>query len=323
MITLDGEVKLLDFGIAKALAETTSERTRTGTLKGKFGYMAPETLDGAAANHLSDQFSVGVLLHEALTGQRLFRGESDVQTIARVKALQVPLPSAMGAGSEDALDRICLRALERDPTARFADCQEMARALGAVVERAGFGPGQAAAFLREVFPAGVERAPLALVPTEERQATVPRRSAGTTRKRGRVVFPVAATVVMLAAIGGAVWRARVAKDPVSVIIDAPAEGRLTQTPPPTMPFPELVLPARPNGTPPSRPEPPPTLSKLRTSHRTPVRARPLHAAATERTTAPLRPAAPPRPTRTERPAATEASQERKIRTGQVVDPFAR
>src|SRR5690242_10977029 len=64
MITRDGQVKLLDFGLAKALSEVSEGHTNTGTLKGKFGYMAPEQIDGGAARHQSDQFSIGVVLHE-------------------------------------------------------------------------------------------------------------------------------------------------------------------------------------------------------------------------------------------------------------------
>ena len=172
MLTLSGEVKLLDFGIAKALSETTESRTSTGTLKGKLGYMAPEQLEGSPADHRSDQFSVGVLLHEALVGNRLFRGESDVQTLARVKACKVAPPSELGAGSAGALDEICLRALSQDPTMRFPDCGAMADALDRVIAASGNGQVEVAALIADMFPRGAGEAQLGVVADNDRVPTV-------------------------------------------------------------------------------------------------------------------------------------------------------
>ena len=98
MISFDGAVKLLDFGIAKALAEANENRTVTGTLKGKFGYMSPEQVEGKEVDHRSDLFAAGVVLHEILTGKRLFKGGSDLQTIAMVRDARVEPPSAVQPG---------------------------------------------------------------------------------------------------------------------------------------------------------------------------------------------------------------------------------
>src|SRR5439155_19887904 len=89
MLAFDGAVKLLDFGIAKALAEASENKTQTGTLKGKFGYMSPEQVDGREIDHRSDLFAAGIVLHESLTGRRLFKGAHDLQTISLVREAKI------------------------------------------------------------------------------------------------------------------------------------------------------------------------------------------------------------------------------------------
>jgi eukaryotic-like serine/threonine-protein kinase len=115
MISFDGAVKLLDFGIAKALAEANENRTVTGTLKGKFGYMSPEQVEGKEVDNRADLFAAGVVLHEILTGKRLFKGASDLQTIAMVRDAKVDPPSLHNPAVPRELDDICLKALARLP----------------------------------------------------------------------------------------------------------------------------------------------------------------------------------------------------------------
>src|SRR5262249_24409145 len=79
LISYDGAVKLVDFGVAKAA--TSSVKTRTGTLKGKISYMSPEQAKGAQIDRRSDIFSLGIVLWEMITTQRLYRGENDLQTL--------------------------------------------------------------------------------------------------------------------------------------------------------------------------------------------------------------------------------------------------
>ena len=152
MISFDGAVKLLDFGIAKALAEANENRTVTGTLKGKFGYMSPEQVEGKDVDHRSDLFAAGVVLHEILTGKRLFKGASDLQTIAMVRDAKVDPPSAINAAVPRELDEICLKALARMPDERWRGCDEMAVALDEVVHALKWGPERLAAMHRELFP---------------------------------------------------------------------------------------------------------------------------------------------------------------------------
>ncbi len=152
MVSFDGQVKLLDFGIAKALAEASENKTQTGTLKGKFGYMAPEQVEGREIDHRSDLFAVGIVLHESLTGRRLFKGAGDLQTIAMVREAKVDPPSRLNGDVPPELDRICLKALARMPNDRYRNCDELAQELDQVVHALRWNPERAAAFMRELFP---------------------------------------------------------------------------------------------------------------------------------------------------------------------------
>jgi serine/threonine-protein kinase len=152
MVGFDGAVKLLDFGIAKALADVTERKTATGTLKGKFAYLAPEQVDGKPIDHRVDLFATGVMLHEMLANRRLFKGGSDLHTLAMVREANVQPPSFLNPEVPHELDRVCLRALARNPNDRFATCGEMARALDEVVHREKWAADRLAALMRELFP---------------------------------------------------------------------------------------------------------------------------------------------------------------------------
>ena len=152
MLSYEGAVKLLDFGIAKALGEGP-EITKSGTMKGKYAYMAPEQTDGENVDHRSDIFSCGIVLHEVLTGRRLFKGNNDVQTIERVRRCEVPPPSLQNRAVPPELDAIVLKALARNPNDRWADAADMANALDDIVHESRFQPTQLAHLLYELFPA--------------------------------------------------------------------------------------------------------------------------------------------------------------------------
>ena len=127
LVTLDGGVKIIDFGIAKAAGR--SQHTRSGALKGKCGYMSPEQADGADVDARADIFALGVVLHELLTGRRLFKAADDVQTLARVRECRVPPPSELEPLLPPGLDAIVLKALAKDPAQRYAGAQELRLAL--------------------------------------------------------------------------------------------------------------------------------------------------------------------------------------------------
>ncbi len=124
LIATDGVVKLVDFGVAKAVGHL-SEGTRAGQLKGKFGYMAPEQATGRPVDRRADVFALGVVLYELTTNQRLFRGENEVETLHKVVSGEIAPPTRLDPGYPPALERIVLRALERDVDRRYQTAAEL------------------------------------------------------------------------------------------------------------------------------------------------------------------------------------------------------
>ncbi len=127
LVTFEGGVKVIDFGVAKAAGR--AQHTRTGALKGKYSYMSPEQVSGIEVDGRSDIFALGIVLHELLTGRRLFKADSDVQTLARVRECNVPPPSRLNPQLPPGVDHIVLKALAKDPAARFSTAQEFRLAL--------------------------------------------------------------------------------------------------------------------------------------------------------------------------------------------------
>ena len=129
IISFEGNVKLIDFGIAKAASRST--RTRAGKLKGKFAYMSPEQVQGMPIDQRSDVFSLGTLMHELLTNRRLFQGDSQLAVMQAVRRAEVDPPSTINPEVPLEVDRIALKALARDREQRYS----WASALRADVER--------------------------------------------------------------------------------------------------------------------------------------------------------------------------------------------
>ncbi|MEC9388762.1 MAG: serine/threonine-protein kinase [Myxococcota bacterium] len=127
LVSYSGEVKVADFGIAKA--EISAYNTKGGVLKGKFEYMSPEQASGEHLNHLSDVFATGTILHEMLTGRRLFKTDSDIKTLERIKAVDIKMPSALNPGIPQRLNDIVMKALSQDRRERFADARALQTAL--------------------------------------------------------------------------------------------------------------------------------------------------------------------------------------------------
>ena len=123
LISYEGEVKIIDFGIAKAASR--SSKTQAGVLKGKFGYMSPEQVRGLPLDRRSDLFSVGTILYECLTGDRLFVGETDFSTLEKVRNVDVPPPRSVNPNIPEAVERIIMKALARDAEDRYQWCSEM------------------------------------------------------------------------------------------------------------------------------------------------------------------------------------------------------
>ena len=117
-ITYDGQIKILDFGIAKAMS--SSVETKAGMLKGKISYMSPEQASGKPVNAQSDLFAVGVLLWEAAAGKRRWRGLQEVTVLRKMMNGEVPeAPGAVERGLPNLVDELCLRALAPNPEDRF------------------------------------------------------------------------------------------------------------------------------------------------------------------------------------------------------------
>ena len=127
LVTFEGGVKVIDFGVAKAAGR--AQHTRTGALKGKYSYMSPEQVAGAEVDGRSDIFALGIVLHELLTGRRLFKADSDVQTLARVRECVVAPPSQLNPQLPAGIDQIVLKALSRNPDQRYATAQEFRLAI--------------------------------------------------------------------------------------------------------------------------------------------------------------------------------------------------
>ncbi len=151
-VCANGIVKLLDFGIATARSQT--HRTRTGTLKGKFAYLAPEQIRGEAPDPRLDVFTLGVVMYELLTGRPLFRGGNDAETLHRILTLEIPSPQAVRPEVPSELAAVALRALERDRDRRFPGAAAFADALDTVASAAGIEATNAEvrAFTEELFP---------------------------------------------------------------------------------------------------------------------------------------------------------------------------
>ncbi len=139
LVGVDGVARVLDFGVAKAAMR--AQTTRDGQMKGKLGYMSPEQLHGKGVDRRTDVFAAGVVLWEALTGRRLFDGADAGEIMMKVMSADIPQPGLVVPSIPPQLDSITMRALERDPSNRFASAREFAIAL----EQAG-----AAALNREV-----------------------------------------------------------------------------------------------------------------------------------------------------------------------------
>ena len=127
LVTYEGEVKVVDFGIAKAA--TKSQHTKTGMLKGKFSYMSPEQCLGQNVDMRSDIFALGIVLYELCTGKRLFKHESELMILEMITKRRITPPSDVADNIAPGLEDIILTALDKDMGARFQTGQDMQIAL--------------------------------------------------------------------------------------------------------------------------------------------------------------------------------------------------
>ncbi|NVJ03652.1 protein kinase [Myxococcus sp. AM001] len=150
-VGVNGAVKVIDFGIAKA--DALGSGTEPGILKGKFFYMSPEMIAGKPVDHRADLFAAGVMLYEQLCGRRPFTGLSADEVLGRIAEGRPRPPTAFDPSVPTALELVCLTALAREPAARFDSLEAFIAAIesiGGAAEMAT--PEQLAAYVDSIFP---------------------------------------------------------------------------------------------------------------------------------------------------------------------------
>jgi eukaryotic-like serine/threonine-protein kinase len=127
LLSKNGEIKLVDFGLAKANSQI--ESTDPGVVKGKFSYLSPEAASGRDVDHRADVFAVGIILWELFTGRRLFYGESDYQTVELVRQARVPSIAALNPEIDAEIEQVVRKALAREPDDRYQNAADLGDAL--------------------------------------------------------------------------------------------------------------------------------------------------------------------------------------------------
>jgi len=133
LISFDGDVKLCDFGIAKAASKAT--QTRAGALKGKLQYMSPEQAWGKDIDHRSDIFSLGLVLFEMLTNEKVFTGTSELSVLEQVRDPIITAPSMKNAEVDSEVDRIVFLALNAERDERYQSAEDMKRDLERIMRK--------------------------------------------------------------------------------------------------------------------------------------------------------------------------------------------
>jgi TonB family protein len=141
LISYEGDIKLCDFGIAKAASK--SSQTQAGALKGKLQYMSPEQASGKPLDRRSDLFSLGSCLYEMLTGEKLFAGESDMTILDQVRNVKAQPPSSKNPDVPKRVDSIVLKALAKSPEDRYQNASDLQRDLESVLYTFSPAPGSA------------------------------------------------------------------------------------------------------------------------------------------------------------------------------------
>jgi serine/threonine-protein kinase len=136
LVGVDGSARITDFGVAKASSRLTS--TREGTLKGKLAYMPPEQAKAGTIDQRTDIFALGVVLWEALAGRRLFKGETELETLNRLLFEPIPTVRTYEPLIPEVVEQVVMRALDRDPNQRFSSSAEFADALERACQQSGF-----------------------------------------------------------------------------------------------------------------------------------------------------------------------------------------
>lgn len=151
MVSFEGEVKIIDFGIAKA--ETQLEATKAGTLKGKFGYMSPEQAEGQPIDMRTDIFSLGIVLWELLANDRLFTSTSEAGILRKIRDCQIPPIRKVNPSVHPELERIVVKALAKDKNLRYQTSSALHRDLNRFIntQYPEFSPQDFSVFIKNTF----------------------------------------------------------------------------------------------------------------------------------------------------------------------------
>ncbi len=252
LVSYSGEVKIADFGIAKAVGKL--HKTASGAVMGKLRYMSPEQVTGEPLDGRSDVFSLGVVLWELVTGAALFAGEHPGQVTDQVKRAAVSPPSQRAPSVPSELDRICLKALARDRDARYPRAADLARDLAAFVaaEAPGLNREELAAYVAALVPrddatAAPKPAPVAIATTVAQPVASPTRagrlspaapSPPVSRPSRRWPLFVAALAL---AFGAAIWARDATRTPSLVLPLVVADLGPAAVSPPPPPLTGLVV----------------------------------------------------------------------------------
>jgi len=151
MISYSGEVKIIDWGIAKAVSNM--DQTRAGVLKGKFGYMSPEQTAGIPLDLRSDIFSTGIVFYESLCGRRLFVAENEIATLKKIQDCDIISPSHINGNIDANLEKIVLKSLARDREERYQTCQQLYNDINTYMNTnyPSFSFDKLASFVKQIF----------------------------------------------------------------------------------------------------------------------------------------------------------------------------
>jgi serine/threonine-protein kinase len=163
LVTYEGTVKLVDFGVAKA-THRMSQPTAVGEVKGKFAYMAPEQVQGEKLDARADVFAMGIVLYRITTGKHPFKSDNPAATIRNILSDGTTLPSQLVPSYPPALEQVVLKALARDRTERFASAREMMEALEVALPPAELAEGEreTAPLLRRLFESRIAERAIAM-----------------------------------------------------------------------------------------------------------------------------------------------------------------
>ena len=304
LVTYGGQVKVVDFGIAKA---TVAEgRTRTGQLKGKFGYMAPEQTLGKPLDRRADVWALGVVLYWLCTGQKPFSGDSEGAIIQKILYATPQAPSERNPAVDPEMDRIILTALAKDPAQRYASAHDLQLDL----ERWAAASGKAVSalalseFMNAQFPETIDADRLltrAILSGDFKAQMTPSQtelsasgSRGRTKTNSSSEFDIsvshsrtariaaisAGSVLLVAIAGGGVWWKVAAEKEEEAVAAAVASAKATAptnptppeqnpTPAPTPPLPPPAGSTAVADLHPAAAEPPPVREREHEGHRYP------------------------------------------------------